>query len=236
MLARVRKVVAHTTNVLMDTDSLMSRRSRSGASAGASLVPSPAIATSLPPSCSLLISAILSSGLASARKSSTPASAAMQAACPASAASWWLRGFVVSARGYAPPGSGRRRRRQRRADSRATAGGPLAGRFTYHRVLTHLGFTHLTSEAIMLAVVRNLAAVHPVAVLLRRHFEGTMSINKLAVDVLIQPDRAVEYLMGSDLKSDLVAWAAVTVNVTIRRTTESGSAQTRAQPVDERKH
>ena len=44
------------------------------ASAGASLVPSPVIATSRPPACSRLISAILSSGLASARKSSTPAS------------------------------------------------------------------------------------------------------------------------------------------------------------------
>ena len=50
------------------------------ASAGASLVPSPVIATIEPPSCSRLISAILSSGVASARKSSTPASAAIAAA------------------------------------------------------------------------------------------------------------------------------------------------------------
>ena len=50
------------------------------ASAGASLVPSPVIATSFPPSCSFLIRAILSSGVASARKSSTPASSAMAAA------------------------------------------------------------------------------------------------------------------------------------------------------------
>ena len=47
------------------------------ASAGASLVPSPVIATRRPPSCSRRISAILSSGVASARKSSTPASSAM---------------------------------------------------------------------------------------------------------------------------------------------------------------
>ncbi len=47
------------------------------ASAGASLVPSPVIATRRPPSCSFLISAILSSGVASARKSSTPASSAI---------------------------------------------------------------------------------------------------------------------------------------------------------------
>ena len=77
----------------------------------------------------------------------------------------------------------------------------LAAHNTYHGVLTHLGFTHLISEAVLLAAVRNLAAVHPVAVLLRRHFEGTMSINKLAVELLIQPGRAVEYVIGSDLKS-----------------------------------
>ena len=50
------------------------------ARAGASLVPSPVMATSFPPSCSALISAILASGVASARKSSTPASSAMAAA------------------------------------------------------------------------------------------------------------------------------------------------------------
>ena len=50
------------------------------ASAGASLVPSPVIATRRPPRCSLLMSSILSSGVASARKSSTPASLAMNAA------------------------------------------------------------------------------------------------------------------------------------------------------------
>ena len=50
------------------------------ASAGASLVPSPHIATSLPCACSSRMSASLSSGVAWARKSSTPASAAMAAA------------------------------------------------------------------------------------------------------------------------------------------------------------
>ena len=50
------------------------------ASAGASLVPSPHMATSLPLACSSRISLSLSSGVAWARKSSTPASAAMAAA------------------------------------------------------------------------------------------------------------------------------------------------------------
>ncbi len=44
------------------------------ARAGASLVPSPVIATSRPPRCSSRMRFILSSGVASARKSSTPAS------------------------------------------------------------------------------------------------------------------------------------------------------------------
>ena len=77
----------------------------------------------------------------------------------------------------------------------------LVAHNTYHGEVTHLGRTHLISEAVLLAAVRNLASVHPVAVLLRRHFEGTASINKLAVELLIQPGRAVEYLLGSDLKS-----------------------------------
>ena len=50
------------------------------ASAGASLVPSPHMATSLPFDCSSRISRSLSSGVAWARKSSTPASAAIAAA------------------------------------------------------------------------------------------------------------------------------------------------------------
>ena len=50
------------------------------ARAGASLVPSPVIATSRPSACSLRMSSILRSGVASARKSSTPASAAILAA------------------------------------------------------------------------------------------------------------------------------------------------------------
>ncbi len=47
------------------------------ARAGASLVPSPVMATSRPPDCSRRISSSLSSGVASARKSSTPDSSAM---------------------------------------------------------------------------------------------------------------------------------------------------------------
>ena len=55
----------------------MATPTSAAASAGASFVPSPVIATRFPPACSRRISAILSSGFASARKSSTPASSAI---------------------------------------------------------------------------------------------------------------------------------------------------------------
>ena len=58
----------------------MARPTLACARAGASLVPSPVMATILPSACSFLITAILSSGLHSATKPSTPASLAMVAA------------------------------------------------------------------------------------------------------------------------------------------------------------
>ena len=58
----------------------MARPTSACASAGASLVPSPVIATSRPSACSFLMYSSLSFGVACARKSSTPASAAMAAA------------------------------------------------------------------------------------------------------------------------------------------------------------
>src|SRR5262245_16048512 len=77
----------------------------------------------------------------------------------------------------------------------------LVAQNTYHEVITHLGRTHLFSEAILLSTVRNLSARHPIAALLQCHFEGTFNINRLAVDLLIQPGEAVELLIGSSLPS-----------------------------------
>lgn len=77
----------------------------------------------------------------------------------------------------------------------------LVAHNAYHEVVTHLGLTHLLTEPVLLSTVRNLAPAHPVAALLRRHFEGTISINRTAVDVLIQPGEPVELLIGSSLGS-----------------------------------
>ena len=75
----------------------------------------------------------------------------------------------------------------------------LVAHNTYQEVVTHLGRTHLLSEPVLLATVRNLSPRHPVAPLLQCHFEGTFNINRLAVDLLIQPGEAVEAVIGSSL-------------------------------------
>ena len=75
----------------------------------------------------------------------------------------------------------------------------LVAHNTYHTVITHLGRTHLLSEPILLATVRNLSARHPVGSLLLCHFDGTFHINRLAVDLLIQPGEAIETLIGTSL-------------------------------------
>lgn len=77
----------------------------------------------------------------------------------------------------------------------------LAAHNTYHEVLSHLGFTHLFMEVIMLATRRQLSYGHPVYSLLDHHFEGTGLINNAAVHGLILPKRAVDRLIGSDLPS-----------------------------------
>ncbi len=63
-----------------DVPLFMAMPTSAWASAGASLVPSPVIATRWPSACSSRMKPILSSGFASAMKSSTPASRAMVAA------------------------------------------------------------------------------------------------------------------------------------------------------------
>ena len=77
----------------------------------------------------------------------------------------------------------------------------LVAHNTYQEIVTHLGRTHLLSEPVLLATVRNLSARHPLAPLLQCHFEGTFNINRLAVDLLIQPGEAVEAVLGSSLPS-----------------------------------
>jgi arachidonate 15-lipoxygenase len=71
----------------------------------------------------------------------------------------------------------------------------------YHETILHLGRTHLVIEAFVLATRRQLDDRHPVSLLLRPHFEGTLYINDLAQSVLIAPGGGVEQLLAGTLKA-----------------------------------
>ncbi len=75
--------------------------------------------------------------------------------------------------------------------------------FYVNQLYRHLGQTHLVMEPIALATVRQLAANHPVNVLLKPHFEFTMAINSLADQVLINPGGAVDIILPGTLESSL---------------------------------
>ncbi|MBC7533528.1 MAG: lipoxygenase [Oligoflexus sp.] len=74
--------------------------------------------------------------------------------------------------------------------------------YCYQELLTHLGFTHLLMEPMVLATRRMLHANHPLSGLLLPHFEGTMPINSLAITSLIQDGQAVDRLIGSNRNSN----------------------------------
>lgn len=68
-----------------------------------------------------------------------------------------------------------------------------------HEAATHLGRTHLFAEPFVVSTYRQLAAAHPLGVLLRPHFEGTLAINEASWKHLIASKGAVEKLFGASL-------------------------------------
>jgi arachidonate 15-lipoxygenase len=75
--------------------------------------------------------------------------------------------------------------------------------FYVNQLYRHLGQTHLVMEPIALATVRELAARHPVNVLLKPHFEFTMAINSFGDQVLINPGGAIDIILPGTLESSL---------------------------------
>jgi len=75
--------------------------------------------------------------------------------------------------------------------------------FYVHELVRHLGQTHLVLEPIALATVRELAARHPINILLKPHFEFTMAINAVGDQVLINPGGFVDIILGGTLESSL---------------------------------
>ncbi|KYC38121.1 lipoxygenase [Scytonema hofmannii PCC 7110] len=73
-----------------------------------------------------------------------------------------------------------------------------------HEPVTHLGRTHLFVGAFVLATHRQLLRSHPLSVLLRPHFEGTLAINDAAQRVLIARGGGVDRLLSATIDNSRV--------------------------------
>jgi arachidonate 15-lipoxygenase len=71
----------------------------------------------------------------------------------------------------------------------------------YHEAFSHLGRTHLFLEPFVISARRQLAANHPLHILLDPHFEGTLAINEAAWQHLVANKGAVDKLFGGSIKA-----------------------------------
>jgi len=71
----------------------------------------------------------------------------------------------------------------------------------YHEMISHLAHTHLLVDPFVVATHRNLPDDHPVSVLLRPHFEGTLYINYAAHEHLIAPGGDVDKMMAGTIQA-----------------------------------
>jgi arachidonate 15-lipoxygenase len=80
----------------------------------------------------------------------------------------------------------------------------------HHELISHLGLTHLLIEPFAIATKRQLASAHPLNILLRPHFEGTLLINDLAQKRLTGKGQPVdEVLAGTYLSSQGLSATAI---------------------------
>jgi arachidonate 15-lipoxygenase len=81
----------------------------------------------------------------------------------------------------------------------------------HHEIISHLARTHLFVEPFIVATHLALPDHHPVSLLLRPHFEGTIFINWSAVHFLVSKGGGVDQLQAGTITSDLkVAAEALT--------------------------
>lgn len=73
----------------------------------------------------------------------------------------------------------------------------------YHELISHLGRTHLLIEPFIIATARELAPNHPLGILLRPHFQGTLFINNAATVGLINQEGIVDATFGGTLEESL---------------------------------
>lgn len=75
----------------------------------------------------------------------------------------------------------------------------------HHEAVAHLGRTHLLLEPFVVATERQLADAHPLALLLKPHFEGTLFINNAAQAHLVSSGGTVERLLAGTLEFSRMA-------------------------------
>jgi arachidonate 15-lipoxygenase len=73
-----------------------------------------------------------------------------------------------------------------------------------HEAVTHLARTHLFVGTFVMATHRQLPVSHPLSLLLRPHFEGTLAINDAAQRTLIAPGGGVDRLLSSTIDNSRV--------------------------------
>ena len=73
----------------------------------------------------------------------------------------------------------------------------------HHEIVSHLARTHLFVEPFIVATHLALADHHPVSLLLRPHFEGTIFINWSAIHFLVSSGGGVDKLQAGTIASDL---------------------------------
>lgn len=74
----------------------------------------------------------------------------------------------------------------------------------FHEPVTHLARTHLFVGVFVMATYRQLPVNHPLSLLLRPHFEGTLAINDAAQRSLIAPGGGVDRLLSSTIDNSRV--------------------------------
>lgn len=82
----------------------------------------------------------------------------------------------------------------------------------HHELVAHLGRTHLLVEPFVAATMRQLPSDHPLHILLKPHFEGTVFINDTASKNLVAPGGDVDRIFAGEIES-VMAWCGdVVVN------------------------
>jgi arachidonate 15-lipoxygenase len=84
----------------------------------------------------------------------------------------------------------------------------------HQQIVSHLARTHLFVEPFIVATHMELPKHHPVSLLMRPHFEGTIFINWSAVHFLVSKGGGVDQLQAGTIASDLKLSAAALTETT----------------------